>query len=79
LKAFFLEQSRDNFEAIKQTVEGNARAKGWLIFATHDVCDHPTLYGCRPSFFEEVVRYSVNSGATILPVSHALNLIHGAG
>ncbi len=63
--------------AIKQTIDANTRAKGWLIFATHDVCDDPIRYGCRPSFFEEVVRYSVNSGATVLPVSKALKLIHG--
>src|SRR5262249_45208109 len=64
------------FEAIKQTVDGNVRAKGWLIFATHDVCDQPTRFGCSPSLFEEVVRYSINSGATVLPVSRALNLIN---
>ena len=77
LNAFFIEQSRENFAAIKQTIDANARAKGWLIFATHDVCDGPTRYGCRSSFFEEVVRYSINSGATVLPVSRALNLING--
>lgn len=77
LKAFFIEQSRESFAAIKQTIDSNARAKGWLIFATHDVCDQPTRYGCRPSFFEEVVRYSINSGAAVLPVSRALNLING--
>jgi peptidoglycan/xylan/chitin deacetylase (PgdA/CDA1 family) len=77
LKAFFIEQSRDNFEAIKQTIDDNVRARGWLIFATHDVCDQPTRFGCLPSLFEEVVRYSINSGATVLPVSRALNLING--
>jgi peptidoglycan/xylan/chitin deacetylase (PgdA/CDA1 family) len=77
LKAFFIEQSRDNFAAIKQTIDDNVRARGWLIFATHDVCDHPTRFGCLPSFFEEVVRYSINSGAIVLPVSRALNLING--
>ena len=75
LKAFFIEQSRDNFDAIKQTVDGNARAKGWLIFATHDVCDHPTRFGCSPGFFEKVVDYAIQSKATILPVFRARRLM----
>jgi peptidoglycan/xylan/chitin deacetylase (PgdA/CDA1 family) len=76
LKAFFLEQSRDDLGAVKRTIDANCRNRGWLIFATHDVSDSPTSYGCRPSFFEEVVRYSVDSGAKLLPMSHALELIN---
>ena len=53
LKAFFIEQSRHNFDAIKQTIDGNACAKGWLIFATHDVCDQPTRFGCSARFFRK--------------------------
>lgn len=75
LKAFFIEQSRDNFEAIKQTIDGNARAKGWLIFATHDVCNQPTRFGCFPGFFEKVVDYAIQSKATILPVFRAWQVI----
>ena len=37
--------------------------------ATHDVDDNPSPYGCTPGFFEEIVRYAVNSGAVILPVN----------
>ena len=77
LKAFFIEQSRDNFDAIKQTIDGNARAKGWLIFATHDVCDQPTRFGCFPGFFEKVVDYAIQSKATILPVFRAWQVIFG--
>ena len=75
LKAFFIEQSRDNFDAIKQTIDGNARAKGWLIFATHDVCDQPTRFGCTPAFFERIVEYSAKSGAIVLPVHAAFRRI----
>lgn len=72
LKAFFIEQSRDDFDAIKHIIDANARAKGWLIFATHDVCDAPTRFGCTPQLFEQVVECSAKSGAAILPVSEAL-------
>src|SRR5207253_7913061 len=41
-------------------------------FATHDVCNSPTRYGCRPELFEQVVKQSVDSGARLIPVSQAL-------
>ena len=42
LSAFFLEQSRDNPAAIRQTIAANHAAGGWLIFATHDICEVKT-------------------------------------
>jgi peptidoglycan/xylan/chitin deacetylase (PgdA/CDA1 family) len=75
LKAFFLEKSRDNFLSIKKVIDQNQLAKGWLIFATHDISDNPTNYGCTPHFFEEIVKYSKESGARILPVARALDEI----
>lgn len=74
LNAFFIEQSRDDFDAIKHTIDRNAWARGWLIFATHDVCDAPTRFGCTPGLFERVVEASAKSGAAVLPVSKALTL-----
>jgi peptidoglycan/xylan/chitin deacetylase (PgdA/CDA1 family) len=75
LKAFFIEQSRDNFDAIKCMIDANARVNGWLIFATHDVSHAPTRFGCTPQFLNAVVEHSARSGAAILPVSEALKLI----
>jgi peptidoglycan/xylan/chitin deacetylase (PgdA/CDA1 family) len=71
LKGFFIEQSRDNFDAIKQTIDANAHAMGWLIFATHDVCNRPTRFGCTPVLFEQIVNYAATSGARVLPVHDA--------
>jgi glycosyltransferase involved in cell wall biosynthesis/peptidoglycan/xylan/chitin deacetylase (PgdA/CDA1 family) len=71
LSAFFLEQSRGNPEAIKRLIDRNRLARGWLIFATHDVCEDPTPWGCTPELFQEILQYSVNSGAQILPVFRA--------
>ncbi len=72
LKAFFIEQSRENVDAIRRVIDANARSRGWLIFATHDVCDSPTRFGCTATLFEEVVNYSAKSGAVVLPVHAAL-------
>jgi peptidoglycan/xylan/chitin deacetylase (PgdA/CDA1 family) len=75
VSAFFLEQSRENPDAIRRVVDENCRAKGWLIFATHDVSESPTRWGCTTELFESVVRYSVNSGAQILPVFSAYEVL----
>lgn len=75
LKSFFLEHSRNNPGSIKDVIEKNSLAKGWLIFTTHDISETPTRYGCTPSFFEDIVKWSVNSGARILPVAEALDEI----
>jgi len=75
LKAYFLEKTRGNLGLVKDIIDRNCSARGWLIFATHDINDTPTPYGCTPSFFEYIVKYSLDSGATILPVAKALDAI----
>jgi peptidoglycan/xylan/chitin deacetylase (PgdA/CDA1 family) len=79
LSAFFLEKSRNNIEAVKHMIDRACEARGWLIFATHDVADAPTPYGCTPAFFEDVVRYAVRSGACVLPVVRALEYLELSG
>lgn len=74
LSAFFLEQSRDP-EAVKRIMLANHAAGGWLIFATHDISPTPSRYGCTPAFFEQVVRFAVDSGAEVLPVGQALSAL----
>lgn len=78
LAAYFLEKTRDNPEAVRNLMERNRQARGWLIFATHDVDDQPTPYGCTPGHFETVVRWAVESGARVLPVIQALDLLRAA-
>jgi peptidoglycan/xylan/chitin deacetylase (PgdA/CDA1 family) len=72
LKACFLDK-RTNIDLnfIKKLIDYNANHKGWLIFATHDVADNPSPYGCTTEFFREVVDYSARSGAALLTVKDA--------
>jgi hypothetical protein len=79
LKAFFLEQSRDNPDLIERMVDRSVAADGWLIFATHDVSEKPTRFGCQITLFERIVRYAAKSGATILPVYRAWTAIRTEG
>lgn len=71
LSAYFLEQSKGNSEAVRNLIDQNRQARGWLILATHDVSKSPTPWGCTPEFFEGVVQSAVNSGSRILPVAQA--------
>ncbi len=75
LQACFLEQCGGNLDVVQVLIDANARARGWLIFATHDVANIPSRFGCTPSFFSEVVRRSRASGARILTMSRALDAI----
>lgn len=75
LQAFFIEQSRDDFHVIKQVIDDNTRALGWLIFATHDVSDSPTRFGCTSALFERIVDYAEKSGAHVLRVCDGANRI----
>ncbi len=75
LKAYFLEMSPDGLNDIRKTIDKNNEVKGWLIFATHDISDSHSPFGCKPSFFEKVVDYASKSGAVILPVVKVLDRI----
>ena len=75
LSAYFLEKSRGNIQAVRDVVDVNRDARGWLILATHDISPTPSPFGCTPDFFEDVVRYAVSSGARILPVIGALEAL----
>lgn len=72
MSAYFLDRRREDLDRVKSLIDENSKIRGWLIFGTHDVCDEPSLYGCTPGYFEEVVRHSVKSGATIRPVAYVL-------
>ncbi|HTY84388.1 MAG TPA: glycosyltransferase [Silvibacterium sp.] len=75
LAAYFLEKSRNDFQAIKDVVDHNRAVRGWLIFVTHDISSDPTPFGCTPEFFEQVVRYAINSGSRVVPVVQALDVL----
>lgn len=75
IRAFFLEKSRNAEEVIWQIIARNQEQRGWLVFATHDISDRPTPYGCTPEMFEAVVVRAKSSGAMILPVKRALSLV----
>jgi hypothetical protein len=72
LGAFFLERCGNDLGAVMNIIARNCADKGWLIFATHDVCENPSNLGCSIKFYSAVVEQAMKSGAEILSVSKAL-------
>jgi len=61
----------DSIGLYKKIVDRNKTKKGWLIFYTHDVRKNKSRYGCTPQLLEEIVSYSIKSGAEIKTVYEA--------
>lgn len=66
LKSYFLDARTDGeMDAVRALIDANARARGWLVFATHDVAERPSRYGCSIERFREVVDLARRSGAFV--------------
>ncbi len=63
---------------ISGLIERNAEAGGWLVFAAHEISDVESEFACPASFLESVVRLALDSGATLLPVSSACDVLRRA-
>ena len=63
-----------NFLWAKNYIDKNQKVKGWLVFYTHDVSENPSAYGCTPSYLEKVIRYSIETGATICTMKNAYKI-----
>jgi peptidoglycan/xylan/chitin deacetylase (PgdA/CDA1 family) len=75
LASYFLEKANGDIETIRNVLDRNRRERGWVIFATHDVAANASPYGCTSEFFDAVVAAATESGARILSVAAALDVI----
>lgn len=75
LKAFSLYGHGEEFGLIKSAIQFTISKNGWLNLYTHDISANPSLFGCTPEYFEKVVEYSVNSGAIIVPLKEACDIL----
>jgi len=55
-------------ENLKQLIQANARANGWLVLYTHDIAEEPSPYGCTPEYFEAVLLYVHESQTEVVPI-----------
>ena len=77
LMVFSLYSWKFDLKKIKPVIDETCETGGWLIFYTHDISSEPSRFGSTTKFFESVVKYAVDCGATVYPVSHAIELIEG--
>jgi hypothetical protein len=72
LNACFLDQRANiDIHFIRDLIDRNAQARGWLIFAAHDISKHGSRFGCATDLFADVVRAAAASGAQLLPMGEA--------
>ena len=50
-----------------------AARRGWLIYYTHDVEDHPSQWGCTPTLLGVAVQAALTAGCKVLPVDQAIH------
>ena len=60
---------------IDRAFEQAAKARGWLIFYSHDVTASPSPYGCTPKLLRHALRAAARFGVRIDTVGAALNRI----
>jgi peptidoglycan/xylan/chitin deacetylase (PgdA/CDA1 family) len=78
VKACFLDRRTGiDLDTARTLIDRNAEARGWLVFATHDVAEDPSPYGCNTRFFEQTVDHAVRSGALIVPFAEACSKLRG--
>ena len=56
-------------------IEGLKKRPGWLILFTHDVRDNPSEWGVTTKEFLETIAAVKASGALVLPVGEALEMV----
>jgi len=73
LKSYFIDgRNRDDLNGLKKIIDESCEKRGWLIFSTHDIDEHPSPYGCAPKVFEDLARHADRSGSSILTVRESV-------
>lgn len=75
LKAYPIFDNGEEMELMKSVIDLTVKKKGWLIFYTHDVREEPSSFGCTPNYFGKVVKCSIDSGAKIVTLKEACDII----
>lgn len=75
LKAFPVYGSGENLKLIKSAIQFTLKQNGWLNLYTHDITETPSMFGCTPNYFEDVVKLSVDSGASIVTIKEACDIL----
>ncbi|MEJ2608841.1 MAG: polysaccharide deacetylase family protein [Candidatus Thiodiazotropha sp.] len=75
LRAISIYHSKFSKPTMQNIINDTLNKGGWLVFYTHGVDDNPGDYDCTAEQLDWVINQSVKSGAHILPIVDAYNLI----
>lgn len=68
-----------SLDRVKQLLEENKRANGWLIFYTHDVRENPSAFGCTPGLMQETLKLVVKQGCKVVRIQDVVEEAAPAG
>lgn len=75
LKAYELIDSAMTPESVDGLIDAAVKARGWLIFVSHDVASVPSPFGVSPQLLEHAVATAIAKKVQVLPVCEALDVI----
>jgi len=75
IKANSIYGNGDELDDIKKLINLTIKKNGWLNLYTHDVRKNHSLFGCTPEYFENVVKLAIDSGAKIVTIQEACNIL----
>jgi peptidoglycan/xylan/chitin deacetylase (PgdA/CDA1 family) len=58
---------------LQRLIAENAEQAGWLILYTHDVSPQPSIVGCTPAYFRDILSSAIASGASVVTVAEAVS------
>lgn len=64
-----------NRSSMAELISTTVRQGGWLVLYTHGVDGNPGAYDCTPEQLDWVLGQAVNSGARILPIADAYDIV----
>ena len=68
LFAVKLYEKRNHIDYYKALIDICLKQNKWIIFYTHDVCNHYSDFGCSPLFFETLLEYIKLKSIQVLPI-----------
>ena len=78
LKTCPLENATIDRQEIREFIAEAVKAKGWLIFSSHDVADPPSRFGVTPDLLAFAARASKDAGCRVVTIAGGLELAGGA-
>ncbi|MDJ0921511.1 MAG: polysaccharide deacetylase family protein [Henriciella sp.] len=78
LRAFELTTDEATERRAASAIRQATKSGGWVIVFTHDVRNTPSAFGTRPDVLRSLIRQARDSGAQILPVAQAYDVIRAS-